>query len=417
MSGIVGSKLNTRGSGIVADLGTDGQVLTSAGAGKSISYEDAAGGGTSWQSVVTASTLTAVAGNGYPINTTSNACTVTLPASASVGDTIEFVDYARTWETNNVTINPNSLNFQGATTPQPVYSFPGGAVKIVYVDATRGWTPMGRDEIIQDKSQASYAIEWLVVAGGGSGGWGANGGGGGAGGYRESTQTLAAGVKITVVVGRGGKEAHTGENQTTGDNGDDSSITGTGLTTITSTGGGAAGGYGPPNSGGSGGGAGVSYPTAGSGNTPSTSPSQGNPGGALSGAGCGGGGGANATGGNATGNSDGGDGGAGTANDITGSSVTYAGGGGGSHDSGNATNPGGAGGGGFGTRAGKAGDGTHYLGGGGGGAGMGGAGGHGIVIARIPTDSYSGKVYGNRTAYQDGDSTVVVWHYDGWLIT
>ena len=49
--------------------------------------------GTSWQSVVTASTLTAVAGNGYPINTTSNACTVTLPASASVGDTIEFTDY------------------------------------------------------------------------------------------------------------------------------------------------------------------------------------------------------------------------------------------------------------------------------------------------------------------------------------
>ena len=34
-----------------------------------------------WQSVVTAATLTAVAGRGYPINTTSNACTVTLPGS------------------------------------------------------------------------------------------------------------------------------------------------------------------------------------------------------------------------------------------------------------------------------------------------------------------------------------------------
>ena len=50
-----------------------------------------------WQSVVTAATLTAVAGRGYPINTTSNACTVTLPASATVGDTIKFVDYARNW--------------------------------------------------------------------------------------------------------------------------------------------------------------------------------------------------------------------------------------------------------------------------------------------------------------------------------
>jgi hypothetical protein len=40
-----------------------------------------------WQStIVTTSTLTAVAGKGYWIDTTSNACTVTLPASASVGD-------------------------------------------------------------------------------------------------------------------------------------------------------------------------------------------------------------------------------------------------------------------------------------------------------------------------------------------
>ena len=33
MSGIVGSKDNIRGSGLVAKLGTDGQVLTSAGVG------------------------------------------------------------------------------------------------------------------------------------------------------------------------------------------------------------------------------------------------------------------------------------------------------------------------------------------------------------------------------------------------
>ena len=44
MSGIVGSKLNIRGSGRIAKLGTDGQVLTSAGAGVSAVYEDAAGG-------------------------------------------------------------------------------------------------------------------------------------------------------------------------------------------------------------------------------------------------------------------------------------------------------------------------------------------------------------------------------------
>ena len=37
----------------------------------------AAAGGLSWQDVVTASTLTAEAGNAYWIDTTSNACTIT----------------------------------------------------------------------------------------------------------------------------------------------------------------------------------------------------------------------------------------------------------------------------------------------------------------------------------------------------
>jgi len=43
MSGIVGSRLNNRGSGLVGSLGTDGQVFTSAGAGKSAVYEASAG--------------------------------------------------------------------------------------------------------------------------------------------------------------------------------------------------------------------------------------------------------------------------------------------------------------------------------------------------------------------------------------
>ena len=56
MSGIVGSKLNIRGSGRIAKLGTDGQVLTSSGAGVAAAFEDAAGGGLDWQSVTTGST-------------------------------------------------------------------------------------------------------------------------------------------------------------------------------------------------------------------------------------------------------------------------------------------------------------------------------------------------------------------------
>ena len=44
MSGIVGSRFNIRGSGLVGSLGTDGQVFTSSGAGKSAVFEAAGGG-------------------------------------------------------------------------------------------------------------------------------------------------------------------------------------------------------------------------------------------------------------------------------------------------------------------------------------------------------------------------------------
>ena len=43
MSGIVGSRLNNRGSGLVGGIGTDGQVLTSSGAGAGMVFEDSAG--------------------------------------------------------------------------------------------------------------------------------------------------------------------------------------------------------------------------------------------------------------------------------------------------------------------------------------------------------------------------------------
>ena len=56
MSGIVGGR-NNRGSGLVANLGTDGQVLTSAGVGLKQVFEDAAGGG-AWTKVGTSEAST-----------------------------------------------------------------------------------------------------------------------------------------------------------------------------------------------------------------------------------------------------------------------------------------------------------------------------------------------------------------------
>ena len=141
MSGIVGSNLNIKGSGLVAKLGTDGQVLTSAGAGVTVAFEDIAAG-VSWQAVETGSTMTAVAGNGYPIDTSSNACTITLPASASDGDTIIFTDYARNWGTNGIVLDSNGLNYQGDDDSYDVeYGTDGQSVRIVYSGATNGWIP------------------------------------------------------------------------------------------------------------------------------------------------------------------------------------------------------------------------------------------------------------------------------------
>ena len=143
MSGIIGSKINIRGSGRIAKLGTDGQVLTSSGAGVQLNYEDAAGGGLDWQAIETGSTMTAVAGNGYWIDTSSNACTITLPSSASNGDQIMFADYARYWGTNGIVIDSNGLNYQGDDDTFTVeYGTDGQTVRIVYSGATNGWIPI-----------------------------------------------------------------------------------------------------------------------------------------------------------------------------------------------------------------------------------------------------------------------------------
>ena len=106
-------------------------------------------GGLDWSTaVVTGSTLTATAGKGYFINTTSNTCTVTLPSSAEIGDQIVFADYARTWSTNNVIIDSNGLNFQGDPDTYTVdYSTAGQSLNIVYSDATKGWLPVSDDAV------------------------------------------------------------------------------------------------------------------------------------------------------------------------------------------------------------------------------------------------------------------------------
>jgi len=115
--------------------GTADQVLKTNGSG-TLSFGDVVGG-ESWQAVKTGN-FTAVAGEGYFINTTSGAITMTLPASPSLGDFITFIDYAGTFDTNNLTIGRNSENIQGSAADLTV-STERAANTLVYTDGTQGW--------------------------------------------------------------------------------------------------------------------------------------------------------------------------------------------------------------------------------------------------------------------------------------
>jgi hypothetical protein len=363
-----------------------------------------------WQSVQTTG-FTAVAARAYPCNTTSAAFTVTLPASPSVGDQVLLLDYAGTFATNNITLGRNSNKIEGGITDKKLTTN-REAVTLTYVDATQGWvSSSGANEgTVSIDPLPPYSVDFLVIAGGGSGGSYPNSGGGGAGGYRTSTQTVATGTVITVTVGDGGAST----SGAVGNVGSSSSISGSGLTTISSAGGGRGGGgdgVAGGNGGSGGGGGSLTTSAGGSGNTPSTSPSQGNNGGQGFGTasfGGGGGGGAGAVGGNASSPSAG-NGGNGTASSITGSSITYAGGGGGQGEIATNAGTGGTGGGGAGNNNGNATAGTVNTGSGGGAArnGSSGAGGKGIVILSVPTASYSGTSTGSPTITTTGIYTIL----------
>jgi hypothetical protein len=417
--------------------GTNGQVLTTNGSGV-LSFATPASG-VAWQSSVKTSGFTAVAGEGYFCNTTSSAFTVTLPASPTAGQQVAVVDYAGTFDTNALTISPNSNKIEGGTGTL-ILSGEREGVLLVYIDSTQGWlATSGINEGTDALAPAPYSVDFLVIAGGGAGGGseGASGAGGGAGGYRnsfstetsggggssEASLTFTGGTVYTITVGAGSSGT-----TARASNGSNSLISGSNITTITSTGGGTGGssttGQGDGNSGGSGGGAGEPdfSPSAGSGTA-----NQGYAGGEENNSGNdtrqqgGGGGGAGGIGGLAT-STDGGTGGAGLASSITGSSVSRAGGGGGGCGSAS------SGAGGTASAGGSAGtkgsttppaSATANTGGGGGGQGGGGTGGRGgnggsgVVILRMPTASYSGTTTGSPTVTTDGSDTVIVFNASG----
>jgi hypothetical protein len=378
--------------------------------------------------------FTAVANTGYFCNTTSAGFTVTLPATPSAGDQVQLVDYAGTFDTNALTIDPNGEDIEGGTNNLVLKDEREGVI-LTYIDSTQGWiATSGINEGTDALEPETYSVNFLVIAGGGSGGNNASlagGSGGGAGGYRNSVTgessggnssaetplTLEVGTTYTITVGAGGAAKAT---QGNGNSGVDSSISGTGISTITSIGGGA----GVENtatsiSGGSGGGAaGGGNFTGGAGTA-----NQGSNGGDLiasSGYQVGaGGGGAGQVGQNGTTSgsvADGGDGGNGLASSISGSSVTRAGGGAGGGDTRltETFGTGGSGGGGN-ASATTGGSGTVNTGSGGGGGGSitSGAGGSGVVILSMPLTRFSGTVTGSPTESDDGTTKRLIFNGSG----
>ena len=173
-----------------------------------------------WCTTAKTAPFTGVSGNGYFVNTTCGAVTVTLPATPTAGDIISIADYASTWSTNAVTLCRNGSLINAGSVNPSLYT-EGQSITLVYVDGTRGWkntmdstsditgvpnfivatggtvltcgdfkthifTADGCFAVTSAGNPAgSTTIDYFVIAGGGSSG-GDNGGGGGAGGFRIS---------------------------------------------------------------------------------------------------------------------------------------------------------------------------------------------------------------------------------------
>ena len=140
----IGVSIQPKGTGTVtldnltfpAADGSANQVLTTNGSGV-LSFVDNIGGA-DWQSVQTSTPFTAVAGNGYFINTTSGAIEMDLPAG-NIGDEVSFIDYAGTFDSNALTIDPNGSEKIAGSTDALTVSTERAANTLVYTDGTQGW--------------------------------------------------------------------------------------------------------------------------------------------------------------------------------------------------------------------------------------------------------------------------------------
>lgn len=392
-------------SGSTLTLGKSGDTVTLASGASQSGFGRT--GTVDWQTTKKTANFTAVSGEGYFVDTSSSAITVTLPASPSAGAIVSIADYTNTFATNPVTVGRNSEKIGGVAANASLGT-DGLSVTFVYVDSTEGWknvqdatsnitgnpyisasggtiTTCGDYKIHTFTSPGTFTVsgtaqcasdntvDYVVIAGGGGSSSTSNDGGGGAGGggFRLSNATgnpapltsplanptgiTATATSYPITVGAGGSGspgcATQGSNSV--------------FSTITSAGGGKEGPSSPPGSPGDGGSGGAqrggnpSTQQGGAGNTPPVSPPQGNPSGDSGGTSpnhqSGGGGGAGGAGSNSS-PSSGGKGGIGsyvaptmagtngTTGPVSGTRYFSGGGGGAGHMGGGAAPDGGGGG-------------------------------------------------------------------------
>src|SRR6056300_154696 len=200
--------------GTTITLGASGDTITLACGASQTGFGRT--GTVDWDTTAKTASFTAVSGNGYFVNTTSGAVTMTLPASPSAGDIVAVADYTRTFATNNLTIGNNSQPI-GGISEDATLNVDGQSATFIYVDGTEGWintqetqtsqtgnvafmsatggteTTCGDFKIHTFTSPGTFTVTqvsstgirntvgYQVVAGGGGGA----AGGGGAGGFRE----------------------------------------------------------------------------------------------------------------------------------------------------------------------------------------------------------------------------------------
>jgi hypothetical protein len=442
MSEVKVNKISPRAACGTVQLGDSGDTITIP-AGATITNNGTQTGfgregSVNYQTSIKTTNFTAVSGEGYFVDTSSGAITVTLPSSPSAGSIVAIVDYAGTSGNNAITIGRNGSNIEGAATDGQIATN-REAKTLVYADSTQGWVAVADNTTDTLSPQyvaatggsvstvctnfkvhtftgpgtfcvsnvgnaaGSNKVSYVIVAGGGGGSYE---GGGGAGGFRESrAPTCSYTASPIAITSDGGVTVSSGANSIVVGSGASGRTLNAPLTRgsnssglgVTSAGGGSGKNSGAPEAnscGGSGGGARSGTPscfqTGAAGNQPPVTPAQGFPGGNFIPAGnpaassnVGGGGGGATARGRGLSCTDSGLGGDGATSSITGSPVARAGGGGGGVNPPSPSQAGGAGGGGAGdTINGSAG--TTNTGGGGGGAwsSTGGNGGSGIVIIR-----------------------------------